>query len=662
MSLLCTLKHLNLSFAGKTLFQDATLSIAFKDRIGLLGLNGKGKSSLFKVLTETVKPDISTPPFQFDKAKGEGDLEKAFSVFLVPQEIQFQENTNPSIKEFIFDFYPDIKKIHDELEKVNAKITGGDNNPSLINSQKDLLEKYEHLGGWQLIQNYESYLRYFGLNDHDKFVRDLSGGEQKKILLSLGLSTPYNLVLWDEPTNHLDLETIKVFEEEMMNSQKTFLVISHDRYLLSKLCSKIFHINRGKVESFKGSYEDYLAYLVESEQVRKAQLQRLSNSLRRETDWMRQGIKARGTRSKKRVENFHDLRKSISDLKDRTKKEVQLSINSSNRKTKILMDAETIAYGYKNKELFSNVTLNVCKGDKIGLIGRNGVGKSTLLHLLRGEFEPLAGKIKRADNLRIQYFSQNRDELNPEKTPWEILGDGIDTVFLPGDKKMHVNAYFESFLFNKEEIHRPLKTFSGGERNRLQMAINLMKDADVWIFDEPTNDLDLETLNILETKLSEFGGSLIIISHDRSFLSNVTNKIWLLDKKTIEVFEAGYEQVEPYLEAVAMDHIIDESAQNEEINSASVEVQVENVQTEPTQQTKEKLSNKEKERLKIIPMEIDILERELANVEKNIANFDFSIMDEKRGQDFAALGDRQQLIETKVLELYEELDDLTLRS
>lgn len=655
MSLLCTLKNLNLSFAGKVLFEDATITISFKDRIGLLGLNGKGKSSLFKVLMEKVKPDISTPPFQFDKAKGDNDPDKSFSAFLVPQEIQFASDENISIKDFIFDFYPEIKKIHEELELVNGQISNGDNDPQLINKQKDLLEKYEHLKGWQLTQNYESYLKYFGLEDHSKKVKDLSGGEQKKILLSLGLSTPYNLVLWDEPTNHLDLETIKVFEEEMMNSSKTFLVISHDRYLLSKLCSKIFHINRGKVESFKGSYEDYLTFLAESEEVRKVQLQRLSNSLRRETDWMRQGIKARGTRSKKRVENFHDLRKSISNLKDQTKREVQLSINSSNRKTKILIDAMDISYGYKNKDLFKDVTLNVCKGDKIGLIGRNGVGKSTLLHLLRDELIPLSGKIKRADNLRIQYFSQNRDELNPEKTPYEILGDGTDTVFLPGDKKMHVNAYFESFLFNKDEIHRPLKTFSGGERNRLQMAINLMKDADVWIFDEPTNDLDLETLNILEAKLSEFGGSLIIISHDRSFLSNVTNKIWLLDKKTVEIFEAGYVQVEPYLEAVAMDHIIGEGEDKEEQSADP------NEEKEKTQLLKEKLSNKEKERLKMVPIEIDILERELANVEKKISEFDFSTMDEKRGQEFAALGDRQQLIETKVLELYEELDSLKLR-
>ncbi|MDD0854035.1 ABC-F family ATP-binding cassette domain-containing protein [Halobacteriovorax sp. GB3] len=660
MSILCTIKNLHLSFANKTLFEDASFNISFGDRIGLLGLNGKGKSSLFKVLTESVKPDNSIPPFQFDKAKGDGDPSKAFSVFLVPQEIIFKDNENPTIKDFIFTFYPEVEVLHRELESINEKINEGSTDEKIISRQKDLLEKYDHLDAWTLIQNYESYLKFFGLNDHEKLMRDLSGGEQKKVLLSLGLSTPKNLVLWDEPTNHLDLETIKVFEEELMNTNKTFLMISHDRYLLSKLCSRIFHINRGKIETFKGSYEDYITFLSENEEARMKQLQRLSNSLRRETEWMRQGIKARGTRSKKRVENYHDLKKSISDLKDKTKREVQLQLHNSNRKTKILVETKEISFSYDNKELFKDVSVNICKGDKIGLIGRNGVGKSTLLHLLRKELTPTSGSVKQADDLQIQYFSQNRNELDPNKTPFELLGDGTDTVFLPGDRKMHVNAYFESFLFNKDEIRRPLKTFSGGERNRLQMAMNLMKDGDIWIFDEPTNDLDLETLNILETKLREFPGSLILISHDRSFLANVTTKVWHLDQKNVEVFEAGYEQVEPYLEALYMDHILDEH--KDDYNEEELEEKVQELaKAEKSKSEKIPLSNKEKERLKEIPTHIDILERELDNVEKSIGNFDFSSMDEQKSQEFSALSGRQEMIEGKILELYEELEELESR-
>jgi ATP-binding cassette subfamily F protein uup len=655
LALLCTLKNINLTFGNKHLFNDASFNISLGDRIGLLGLNGQGKSSLFKILSGSVKPDISTPPFQFDQSKGGGDSKLAYSSFLVPQELPLEINDNITVKEYFFRFYPRIEKLQIELDKINNEMETCDDSKteSLLDKQKDLLEELDHLEAWNLISSYESYLRYFNIKDQNAKVIDLSGGEQKKILLSLGLSCKANLVLWDEPTNHLDLETIKLFEEELANSSKTYMIISHDRYLLSKVTSKIYHIQRGSIETFEGSYPEYLEYLAREEESRKVLLTKLKNSMRRETAWMRQGIKARGTRSKKRVDNYHELKSSISELKSRAKKDLEMSIHESGRKTRCLVDFKSVNFSYDKETLFENVNFSLYKGDKIGLVGANGVGKSTLIHLILNRLSPVSGNIKTPDDLQIQYFSQKREELDPEKTPYDILGEGSDHVTLPNGAKRHVAGYFDSFLFNKDELHRPLKTFSGGERNRLQMALNLLRPADLWIFDEPTNDLDLETLQILEEKLTEFEGSIILISHDRTFLSNITNKVWLLQNKTIESFVSGYEHAEAYIDALTLENIMENSAQEEEQVITSETVPSEDISISSVE-----LSNKEKSRLKELPLKIEELEKNTETIRAYLATFDFNNMDEATSKDYGQFSSKLDDIEENLLELYEELESL----
>ena len=334
MGILCTLKNINLAFGSKTIFNNAFLTIHQQDKIGLLGLNGKGKSCLLNIIAETIMPDTSTPPFRFDKTKGDGNPLNEFSVFLVPQEVPLKGNENIKINEFLYLFHPQIGKIHKELQEVNQLLAKElhDNHQNLILKQKNLLEKLEHLKGWELFNSYESYLKFFNVWWPNKLIKDLSGGEQKKVLLSLGLSANANLILWDEPTNHLDLETIKLFETELMQStNKTFIVISHDRYLLNKLTNKILHIDNGEIKNFKGGYSEYLEHLETMEEARKTLLAKLSNSLKRETEWMRQGIKARGCRSKKRVENYQNLLTSVGDIKAQAKKELSLNLHDSKR-------------------------------------------------------------------------------------------------------------------------------------------------------------------------------------------------------------------------------------------------------------------------------------------------------------------------------------------
>ncbi|MCK5882204.1 MAG: ABC-F family ATP-binding cassette domain-containing protein [Bacteriovoracaceae bacterium] len=656
MGILCNLTNINLAFGEKIIFKNANLTIRKGDKIGLLGLNGKGKSSLFKILCEEVTPDISVPSFNFSKAKGLDDETLRFSIFYIPQELPLDENLNPTVLDYIFHFYPILGQIQTELETINTQLENN-NTPNdttrLIEKQKNLLEQFEHLDGWNTISSYQSYLKHFGNYDLTKFVKDLSGGEQKKILLSLGLSSKANVVLWDEPTNHLDIESIKLFEDELESSNSTFIIVTHDRYLLSKLTNKICHILNGEIAKFEGTYPDYLEFLSEKEEERKRVLERLKNGLRRETAWMRQGIKARGCRSKKRVEGFHALAGSVAELKASAKKTLELSIVSSDRKTKELIGLKNVGFEFPDKLLFKELNLSIAKGNKIGLVGPNGVGKTTLINLVAGNLAATSGTVKRADDLIIQHFSQKREELDLSSTPYELLGEGEDYVHLPGGRSVHVITYFESFLFDRNEVKRPISTMSGGEKNRLQMALNLKRPGDLWIFDEPTNDLDLETLQILEQKLGEFEGSVIIISHDRTFLSTVTNKVWLITNNSIENFEGGYAQAESYLEAVALENLLNLS----ECDTTPTQSKENETVTEVKTSSK-KLSNKEKQRIKALPREIEQLEIELLELEEVIEDFDFANHTSDRQKQYEGLSIKRNAVEEKLLHCYEEKESI----
>ena len=644
MTILCTLRNLNLTYGNKELFKDATLSLHHDDRIGLLGLNGHGKSSLFKILTGEVVPDTREIPFIFDKAKGLKDDTIKYSVFLVPQELPLEDDDQVTIKDFIYRFYPSLYKTQKELDEINNQlgiISDPDEIDKALHKQKDLMEEMENSFGWDLFSSYESFLKYFGLVDFNLKVASLSGGEQKKILLSLGLSSPANLVLWDEPTNHLDMESIKKLEVELENCRNAFMIISHDRYLLSKLAKKIVHIKDGKIKNFEGSYQDYLEFLVEEEKSRQALLARLKNGLKRETEWMRQGIKARGCRSKSRVDNYLELKEKVGKIKSQAKKKLEISVSHSGRKSKKLAELIDVGMKYGEKTLFDNVSVNVHKGDKIGLLGGNGVGKTTLVKLIAGIIEPHTGTAKRADDLLTQIFTQKREELDPEATPFQLLGEGDDFINLPDGRRTHVTTWFESFLFNKDNIHRPLKTFSGGERNRLQMAINFTRAGDLWIFDEPTNDLDLETLQILEQKLSEFKGSLIIISHDRAFLANITNKVWVLEDQKIESFNGGYSQVEEYLEAVSLEKQMVEDEKE--------------FKPKPLPEMNVEKKTFDKKNIKSIELQIDKLESDIAVLDEVINRFDY---DSEPIEKLDTIHKKKQELESKLLMAYEKIEDL----
>lgn len=638
MSTLLTLQNLSLHYPHKVIFEDVTFTLNQGDKIGVLGLNGHGKSSLFKVVAGLVKPDTTVPPFIYDKNKD-------FTFFYVPQELP---NLSAwTIENYFFEFHPEMGAIKKRLDVINEKLgTGEGDFDKLINEQTKLYDELVKLGEDRIHSQFVSYLKFFGVDNHDRKMDSLSGGEQRKVALSLGLSAPQELILWDEPTNHLDLETIQDFEDELQSSKKTFMIISHDRSLLNNVVDRIIHIQRGKLRSFSGTYEAYLDFLVEDQKRREKELDKLTNTNRRETAWIRRGAQARRTKSKKRIEDYGSLQKTIQDLKSQAHKSVSLNLQSSGRKTKVLLAAEDLTLKFGNRTLFENLNFSIAKGDKIALMGRNGVGKSSLLKILLGELEQTSGKVTRAHNLDVGYFSQKREALNDNETPWKMIGEGIDYVISNTGEKRHVASYLENFLFSSDEVKRPIHTFSGGEKNRLQLAQFMKHARDIWIFDEPTNDLDLETIGILEEELRTYEGALIIVGHDRSFINNVTDKCWVLHDGQLENFEAGFAQAELFLEAIHLE---------EELKKKQPQQKKEDVST---QAPVSKMSNKEKNRFDQLPGEIDKIEKKLESLKAELAGIDYASLDKEKTLKMEKLQADFDKTEKKLEELYGEWSDL----
>jgi ATP-binding cassette subfamily F protein uup len=656
MSILCSLKNINLSFGQKVIYDNAELTISKGDKIGLIGLNGQGKSTLFKILMGEVEPDTGSPPFIFDKNKAD------CTIFLVPQELNIKDYKDLKIKEFFLSFYPELYLIHNKLKQIETDLCDPNADyDKLLSQQEKLFTKFENLQGWNIQNSYESYLRVFNLLDLDRNVDTLSGGEQRKMALSIGLSSNSELILWDEPTNHLDIESIEQFEDELTSCNKTYMVITHDRYLLNHTTKRIVHIERGSINSFAGTYLTYLEYLENRENELKKNLDKLENRHRRELAWMRQGIKARGTRSKKRVEGYNNIKDDIKSLKSRSRKVVDLNLLHSGRKTKQLIKIDNGTFSFPDKVIFNKLDLLIAKKDKIALIGPNGAGKTTLLKIVEDKLQLTSGELKRAANLHSVCFDQKRESLDLKKTPMEVVGEGLDFVNLANGEKKHVVSYLESFLFTSDQANRPIETLSGGEKNRLQLAIFMKQAADLWIFDEPTNDLDIETIELLERELKDYESAVIIVGHDRAFLDNVCDTTWLVHDQTLEIFEGGYSQVAPYMQALEFERR--RNAKNKTQTAPKIEVKIEApVEISKDKDTKIKkvsMNYNEKQRWKVIDKEVSNAESNLETITARLAEFNFGTMDNDTQKVYDELNTKNALAEKTLEKLYAEWEDLS---
>ena len=502
MSLFLNGESLSKSYGSKTLFKEVSIHLFQGDKTALIGPNGAGKSTLMKILLGSEHPD-----------QGQVSLKGGTKVAYVPQVTTYPDST---VEDFLL---------------------------STLTSKSHNLNDYEAHTEVQII------LGKVGFKNPQVKINTLSGGWKKRLDIANALIEKPDLLLLDEPTNHLDLEGILWLENFLKRTHTAFLITSHDRVFLESVTKRVIEINpcypKGSL-TIDGSYSFFLEKKKEFIQGQAQQQLSLSSKVRREVDWLKQTPQARSTKSRSRIQEAHRLIDELSDIKSRNKSsKAQIDFSNTGKKTKKLIAAKNLSKEYKEKTLFSNLDLTINAGDRIAIAGGNGTGKTTLMKLLKKELESDSGTVKHSENLQIVYFDQQREKLPNNITVKEALAPNGETVEFKG-KSVHVNSYAKMFLFSTDRLSLPVKQLSGGEKARILIARLMTKSADILFLDEPTNDLDIETLEILEDSLSEFPGAVVFITHDRYLLGNLSNIVIGLGAPGEQYLFADYYQWEEY--------------------------------------------------------------------------------------------------------------------
>jgi ATP-binding cassette subfamily F protein uup len=523
MSLLW-INNISMSFGGPLLLDGASLQIEAGERIGLLGRNGSGKSTLMKLLHQDIVPDA-----------GEIIAGGNVRVALMPQDIEDLPGT-------VYDVVASGGQKHldllHEYHELSMQLSRGDD-PNLLKKMEQVHHRLEAAGAWQHHQRVETVISRTSLDENDEFGL-LSAGLKRRVLLARALVTDPDILLLDEPTNHLDIESILWLEEFLRNYDKTILFVTHDRTFLQNVATRIVEIDRGKLFSFSCDYTTYLERRQSLQESEERQWQTFDKKLAEEEVWIRQGVKARRTRNEGRVRALMALREERAARRER-EGSVKLAIQEAKQSGKLVVEAEGIGFAYDNKNIITSFSTTILRGDKIGIIGPNGSGKTTLLKVLLGELAVSSGKIRLGTHIAIAYFDQLRAQFDEAKSLRDNIADGNDNVFINGLPR-HIVGYLQDFLFPPAQILAPVSSLSGGERNRLLLARLFATPSNVLVLDEPTNDLDAETLELLEDRLLEYTGTILLVSHDRTFLNNVvTSAIVLEGNGRLQEYVGGYD-------------------------------------------------------------------------------------------------------------------------
>jgi ATP-binding cassette subfamily F protein uup len=497
-----TLDGVSLAFGHEALLDSGSLRVEAGERICLIGRNGTGKSSLLKLVSGELAPDSGTiwraPGLRIARLEqdvpGKGDR----SVF---DEVALGLGELGSL---VADYH-------------RAALSAA-NGPEALERLGALQHQLEERDGWRLEQRVETIVSRLAL-PAERPMSELSGGWRRRALLGKALVSSPDLLLLDEPTNHLDIDAIRWLEDHLRDYTGTLLFVTHDRAFLDALATRIVELDRGRLTSWPGRYSEYLERKEAALEAEARGLERLDKKLAQEEAWLRQGVKARRTRNEGRVKALLALRAERAGQRQRTGN-VRMTLDGSAASGKLVFEADDVSKSLGGVPIISHYSQRIARGDRVGLIGPNGSGKTTLLRLLLGELEPDSGTIKRGARLEIAYFDQQRESLDPERTVADIVGDGNDTVVVNGQQR-HIIGYLADFLFPRERAVSPVKALSGGERNRLLLARLFARPANVLVLDEPTNDLDIETLELLEELVGAFAGTVLLVSHDRVFLDHV---------------------------------------------------------------------------------------------------------------------------------------------
>ncbi|ACT50301.1 ATP-binding cassette domain-containing protein [Methylovorus glucosotrophus] len=594
-----TLDQASLAYGHYPLLDHADFQLDPGERVGLIGRNGAGKSSLLKVIAGDSKLD-------------DGTLWRAPNarVAYVPQE-PVLEPTH-TVFEAVAEGLGDLQKILLEYHQVSHSMGNPDADLDQLMARMQVLQhELDARQGWQSQSKVDAALSRLEL-DPDALISTLSGGWRKRVALGRALVAEPEVLLLDEPTNHLDFAAIEWLEELLLGFQGSVLFITHDRRFLDRLATRIVELDRGHLTDFIGNYTQYLVKKEELLAVEATHAAKFDKVLAQEEAWIRQGIKARRTRNEGRVRRLEQLRLERAARRER-QGNVKLTLDSGERSGKLVAELEHVNKAYGDKVLVKDFSTRILRGDRIGLLGPNGAGKSTLLKMILGELEPDSGTIQRGTNLNVAYFDQMREQLDEEATLADTISPGSEFVQI-GNERKHVISYLEDFLFPPQRSRSPVKSLSGGERNRLLLARLFARPANVLVLDEPTNDLDIDTLELLENLLQEFEGTLFLVSHDRAFLENtVTQVIAFEGHGVLDEFGGGYDDWYRYKQQQAA------TLAAEKTRAASAPAAAKPAAAKPAAN---RLSFKENRELEELPGRIEQLEQEQAEINVSLASPD----------------------------------------
>lgn len=631
-----TLDNASLAYGHHALLDHAEFQLDPGERVGLIGRNGAGKSSLLKVIAGTAKLD-------------DGTVWRAPNtrIVYVPQEPEL--NVHHSVFEAVAEGLGALQQILIDYHQVAHEMAQADANvDALMTKMQGLQHALDADNGWAAQSRVEAVLSRLSLNP-DMKVGTLSGGWRKRVALARALVAEPEVLLLDEPTNHLDLSAIEWLEDLLLGFNGSVLFITHDRRFLDRLATRITELDRGKLTNFTGNFTDYQAKKEALLAVEETHAAKFDKFLAQEEVWIRQGIKARRTRNEGRVRRLEALRLERAARRER-QGNVKLNLDAGERSGKLIAELDNVSKAYGEKVLINNFSTRIMRGDKIGLLGPNGVGKTTLLKLILGEIEPDSGHILRGTKQTVAYFDQMREQLNEDATLADTISPGSDFVEI-GNERKHVISYLEDFLFPPQRSRSPVKSLSGGERNRLLLARLFARPANILVLDEPTNDLDIDTLELLESLLQEFQGTLFLVSHDRAFLENtVTQVIAFEGNGKLTEFGGGYDDWQQFTQSREETHKL--SSPTKQTPAASHATSVKSVKPAAA-----KLSFKQQKELDAIPAEIEQLESEQANITEALAQSETYAKPDQVKALQNRLGEIEILIETKMLR-WEALEKL----